>query len=80
MEAYREISRWKTFLINAGFHCMVLGMGGVLALIFAGFLVISLGLPISIFYAILGTGLIFPESSTVLCLNCNCSNFNSDQD
>ncbi|MDX2444708.1 MAG: hypothetical protein QNK30_12995 [Bacteroidales bacterium] len=80
MENYKEISRWRNFLINIGFYCMVLGMAGAIFLLLACFLVASIGLPVSAFYAVLGAGLIFGVSWSILCIRCNCRNSNSDQD
>ena len=69
-----EISGWKNFLVNAGFHCMVLGMAGVLALIVIGFLTCCLGLPKIVFYIVLGSGLVLGISWSAFCMRCNCSN------
>ena len=80
MENSKEISRWKNFLVNVGFHCMVLGMIGILFLILASFLVVSIGLPTSAFYTIMGAGLIFGVSWSILCMRCNCRNSKPDQD
>ena len=70
-----KINDWQNFMLNAGFHCMVLGMIGVLALIFIGFLTVSLNLPTWVFYAALGGGLILGIIGSAFCMNCNCSFF-----
>lgn len=68
-----EISGWKNFLVNAGFHCMVLGMVGVLAIIVIGFLTCCIGLPKWVFFSSLGAGLLVGILWSVFCMKCNCS-------
>ena len=75
-----NISGWKNFLMNAGFHCMVLGMVGVLALILIGFLSCCLGFPKIVFYIALGAGLGLGITWSILCMKCNCSNLRSGKE
>jgi len=75
-----ENKGWINFLANAGFHCMVLGMAGVLALILVGFLTCCLGLSKMFFYIALGAGLVLGIGWSVLCIRCNCSNFRTKKE
>lgn len=70
-----HLNDWRNLLINAGFHCMVLGMLGVLAILFAGFITCCMDFPSWVFYALLGGGLILGIIGAVFCLRCNCSFF-----
>ena len=75
-----EISGWKNFLVNAGFHCMALGMMGVLALIIIGFITCLFGLPKWVFYSSLGAGLILGILWSVFCMRCNCSSLRKNKE
>ncbi len=70
-----QLNDWRNLLINAGFHCMVLGMLGVLAIIFAGLFTCCLNLPTWVFYTALGGGLILGLTGATFCMRCNCSFF-----
>jgi len=75
-----KISAWKNFLMNAGFHCLILGMVGVLAIILIGFLSCCLGFPKIVFYIAIGAGLVLGIIWSVLCMKCNCSNLRSGKE
>lgn len=73
-------SNLKNLLVNAGFHCIVLGMAGVLALILLGFLSCCLGLSEKIFYVVLALGLVIAIALSAFCMKCNCSSLNKKQE
>jgi hypothetical protein len=71
----RSMNKFKDFLINLGFHCVVLGILGIFAIILLGFLTCCLGLPSVYFYIALGAGLALGITASICCMRKNCSLF-----
>jgi len=66
----------KNFFITVGFHCVILGMFAIIAVIALGFITCCANLPGSFFYIGLGAVLFFGTIGTIFCMKCNCSNLN----
>lgn len=72
------MKKFRDFLINLGFHCMVLGILGIFAIILFGFLTCCIGLPVKYFYIALAAGLALGITASICCMRKNCSLFKKE--
>jgi hypothetical protein len=70
----------KNLFINIGFHCVILGMFAIIAIIALGFITCCANLPKLFFYLSLGGVLFLGVVGTILCMKCNCSNFRKNKE
>lgn len=64
----------KEMIYLTGFYCILLGMLGVLALIFFGFLVWEFRMSPNFFWILLGSGFGVAAVVAGICLKCDCKN------
>ena len=69
------ISNAKNLFLNIGAHLTVLGMIGILSIIFTGVFCYKIGLGANSYYSILFGLLSIAFVASIFCLKCNCSNF-----
>ncbi len=74
------MSKWRDFWFNLGFHCMVLGILGIFAIILFGFLACCANLPVKYFYIALIAGLACGIFASVCCMRKNCSLFKKESE
>ena len=70
----------KNFFINVGFHCVILGMFAIIAIIALGFVTCCANLPTLFFYISLGAILLLGIIGTILCMRCNCSSLKKNKE
>lgn len=70
----------KNFLINFGFHCVILGLVAIIAIIALGFITCCANLSKSFFYISLGVVLFLGAIGTAFCMKCNCSSFKKSKE
>ncbi|HDR89615.1 MAG TPA: hypothetical protein ENN63_08345 [Bacteroidetes bacterium] len=68
----------RDFLFNVGFHCVLLGILGIFAIIVFGCITCIADLPPRYFYIALAVGLACGIIASICCIRKNCSLFKKD--